>query len=212
MIAKLTGRIDAKEAEGVILDVAGVGYLVQVSARTAARLPPPGGAASLLIEPRLKEDSIALFGFADADERGWFRLLNTVQAVGPRVALAILSVLSPADLLRAIAAQDRAMLQRADGVGAKLALRIVTELKDKAAGLALGQAAAPVAAAAAPAGGDAADGEAAGAAEADAVSALVNLGYGRAEAFGAVGQAARRLGGTPALTALIPAALKELAG
>ena len=193
MIAKLTGRIEALEADRCVVDVRGVGYLVQASTRTLAALP--GGAlATLLIETQVREDAIALYGFSEPSERDWFRLLTTVQGVGAKLALAVLGVLGPDDLARAIAAADKAGLGRAPGVGPKLAGRIAAELKDKVGGIALG------AAAELPERG----------AEADAVSALVNLGYRRAEAFEAVAAATRRLGGGAAVDALIRAGLKEL--
>ena len=198
MIAKLTGVIDSKTADAAIVDVGGVGYLAFCSARTLNRLPAGGGAVSLFVETHVREDHIHLYGFIDAAEREWFRLLTTVQGVGAKLALAILSVLSSTDLTQAIAAQDKTSLTRASGVGPKLAARIVAELKDKIGGVALGPVAA-VAGATEPSGP-----------VADAVSALVNLGYRRAEAFGAVAQAAKRLGSSAALDALIKAGLKEL--
>jgi Holliday junction DNA helicase RuvA len=201
MIAKLTGILDHIGPEGAVIDVGGVGYLVFGSNRTLGQLPPPGGAASLLIETHVREDHIHLYGFVDAAERDWFRLLTTVQGVGARLALAILSVVGPDELTLAIVSQDRATLARADGVGPKLAARIVNELKDKVGGLAL---AATNSAAPAPPGIDAGP-------TGDAVSALVNLGYRRAEAFGAVTAAARRLGDKITVDALIRAGLQELA-
>ena len=131
MIGKLRGHLDSITSEGVILDVGGVGYLVHVSGRTLGALPPVGESASLLIETHVREDHIHLYGFAEAGERDWFRLLETVQGVGVRHALAILSVLTPGDLTQAVAAQDKRALARASGVGPKLAGRIVAELKDK---------------------------------------------------------------------------------
>jgi holliday junction DNA helicase RuvA len=195
MIAKLTGLVDSTSGEGAVIDVNGVGYLVFCSARTLARLPAKGIPAALLIETHVREDHIHLYGFADAGERDWFRLLTTVQGVGAKLALALLGVQGPEDLARAIAAQDKASLTRAPGVGPKLAGRIVSELKDKVSGIALGPAAATL-----PDGG----------AEADAVSALVNLGYRRAEAFAAIAAALHRLGSGAAVDALIRAGLKEL--
>ena len=195
MIAKLTGLIDAATAEGVVLDVNGVGYLVFCSPRTLARLPAKGAPASLLIETHVREDHIHLYGFADVAERDWFRLLTTVQGVGAKLAQAVLGVLSPDDLARAIAAGDKASLARAPGVGQKLAGRIAAELKDKVGAVALGPAIAAL-----PERG----------VEADAVSALVNLGYRRAEAFEAVAAATRRLGGGAQVDQLIKAGLKEL--
>ncbi len=198
MIAKLTGVIDSKGTDTAIVDVGGVGYQVFCSARSLNRLPTAGGAISLFIETHVREDHIHLYGFIDAAEREWFRLLTTVQGVGAKLALAILSVLSSGDLTQAILVQDKTSLTRASGVGPKLAARIVAELKDKVGGIALG----PVAAVAAAA-------EVSGPV-ADAVSALVNLGYRRAEAFGAVAQASKRLGPNAALDLLIKAGLKEL--
>ncbi|HUB94641.1 MAG TPA: Holliday junction branch migration protein RuvA [Stellaceae bacterium] len=197
MIALLSGVIDHVASDQLVLDVNGVGYLVYCSGRTLARAPRAGEPMRLLIETHVREDHIHLFGFADEMERDWFRLLLTVQGVGGRLALAVLSALAPDALATAIMAQDKAMLARADGVGQKLAQRIANELKDKVAGLSLGPAAA------APAGAD-------NPAAADAVSALVNLGYQRSEAFGAVGAASQRLGPRAALDALIRAGLREL--
>ena len=195
MIARLTGLIDAAMAEGIVLDVNGVGYLVFCSPRTLARLPAKGAPASLLVETHVREDHIHLYGFADVAERDWFRLLTTVQGVGAKLAQAVLGVLSPDDLARAIAAGDKASLARAPGVGQKLAGRIAAELKDKVGAIALGPAIAAL-----PERG----------VEADAVSALVNLGYRRAEAFEAVAAATRRLGGAAQVDQLIKAGLKEL--
>ena len=198
MIAKLTGVVDSKSADTAIVDVGGVGYQVFCSARSLNRLPAAGGAISLFIETHVREDHIHLYGFIDAAEREWFRLLTTVQGVGAKLALAILSVLSSGDLTQAILVQDKTSLTRASGVGPKLAARIVAELKDKVGGIALGPVAA-VAGATEPTGP-----------VADAVSALINLGYRRADAFGAVAQASKRLGPKAALDVLIKAGLKEL--
>jgi holliday junction DNA helicase RuvA len=201
MIAKLTGILDHIGPEGAVIDVHGVGYLVFASTRTLGQLPSSGGPARLLIETHVREDHIHLYGFADAAERDWFRLLTTVQGVGAKVALAILSAVAPDELTLAIVSQDRTTLARADGVGPKLAARIVNELKDKVGGLALA-----ATNAGAPAPQAANDPGATG----DAVSALVNLGYRRAEAFGAVAAASRRLGGEAKVDALIRAGLQEL--
>jgi Holliday junction DNA helicase RuvA len=201
MIAKLAGILDSAGPDSAVIDVGGVGYLAFCSSRSLGRLPPPGGAARLLIETHVREDHIHLYGFIDAVERDWFRLLTTVQGVGARLALAILSAVAPEALTLAILAQDKASLARADGVGPKLAARIVNELRDKVGGLAI---AAQTASAAGMS--PAEDGAAA-----DAVSALVNLGYRRAEAFGAVATVARRLGDDAAIDALIRAGLQELA-
>jgi Holliday junction DNA helicase RuvA len=131
MIARLSGVLDQIGGDGVVVDVGGVGYLVFCSGRTIGRLPPAGGAVRLLVETHVREDHIHLYGFADAAERDGFRLLTTVQGVGARLALAILSAVAPDQLVLAVAAQDRAALTRADGVGPKLAQRIVNELRDK---------------------------------------------------------------------------------
>ena len=201
MIARLAGILDSAGPEGAVIDVGGVGYLAFCSTRTIGLLPPPGGAVRLLIETHVREDHIHLYGFADAAERDWFRLLTTVQGVGARLALAILSAVAPDALTLAIVAQDKAMLARADGVGPRLAARIVNELRDKIGGLAF--------APAAPAGGERLAAAGQGIAT-DAVSALVNLGYRRAEAFGAVAAASRRLGEGATLDGLIRAGLQEL--
>ncbi len=200
MIAKLTGALDSTGPDWAIVDVAGVGYLIFCASRTLGRLPQPGQAVSLFVETHVREDHIHLYGFADPVDREWFRLLTTVQGVGARVALAVQSALSASDLAQAIAAHDKTVLTRASGVGPKLAGRIVSELKDRLGGLAPGSGAALREAAAAVAGGPVAD----------AVSALVNLGYRRAEAVGAVSHAAQRLGPQAALDSLIRAGLKEL--
>jgi Holliday junction DNA helicase RuvA len=197
MIAMLSGIVEQRGTDSLVLDVNGVGYLVFGSARTLGRVPARGEPLRLVIETHVREDHIHLYGFADEAERSWFRLLTTVQGVGARLGLAILSVLAPDALANAILAQDKVALTRADGVGPKLAMRIVTELKDKVGGIALGPAVASL-------------GVAQGAAAADAVSALVNLGYSRSDAFGAVTQAAKRLGEAPKIDALIRAGLQEL--
>jgi holliday junction DNA helicase RuvA len=203
MIAKLSGIVDWVGPDGAVVDVGGVGYLAYCSTRTIGMLPPPGGAARLLIETHVREDHIHLYGFIDATERDWFRRLTTVQGVGARLALAILSAVAPEALTLAIVAQDKAMLARADGVGPRLAARIVNELRDKIAGLALVPTPAALAAGSAL--------PAANGAIADAVSALENLKIGRAEAYGAVAAASRRLGENAAVEALITAGLQELA-
>jgi Holliday junction DNA helicase RuvA len=181
-----------------VVDVNGVGYLVQASTRTLASLPS-GGTAALLIETQVREDAIVLYGFAEAAERDWFRLLTTVQGVGGKVALGVLSALSPRDLVAAIQAGDKAGLTRAPGVGPKLAIRLLTELREKAGAMPLGTAFSP--AIPAPSGGVAGD----------ALSALLNLGYRRLEAQAAVGRVTERLGVVPALDQLIRESLKELA-
>ncbi len=201
MIGKLTGVLESSGDGWALVDVQGVGYLVFCSARTLERAGRQGDRVSLLVETHVREDHIHLYGFADPAERDWFRLLSTVQGVGAKMALAVLSTLSPGDLLRALAAQDKAALTRANGVGPKLATRILAELKDKAGTIALG----PVAAAGAAGGAVGLEASAE-----DALSALVNLGYGRSEALGAVVEASRRLGVQAPLAALIKEGLKEL--
>ena len=197
MIAKLTGVLDSCAEDWAIIDVGGVGYRVYCSGRTLGRLPGAGGQASLSIETHVREDHIHLYGFADTLERDWFRLLTTVQGIGAKVALGLLTVMSPDEIAAAIVAQDRAALTRAAGVGAKLAARVLVELKDRAAEVAV------VRRVDFGAVGD--DG-----AMVDAVSALVNLGYRRVEAFGAVSEAARSLGGDAPVETLVKAGLKEL--
>jgi Holliday junction DNA helicase RuvA len=206
MIAKLTGLVDQIGAEGAVIDVNGVGYLAFCSTRTLGRLPPVGAPVRLLIETHVREDHIHLYGFVDIAERDWFRLLTTVQGVGARLALAVLSTIGPEELGIAIVAEDRASLARAEGVGPRLAARIVNELRDKAGSLAMTPPSASSPSASSPSAPPLGDGPAS-----DAVSALVNLGYRRAEAFGAVAAAARRLGAKAATDALIRAGLQELA-
>jgi Holliday junction DNA helicase RuvA len=202
MIAKLTGVIDSVGEDWTVLDVGGVGYLVYCSGRTLRAIGGRGAQASLSIETHVREDHIHLYGFADVEERDWFRLLTTVQGVGARVAVAILSALSPDQLTGAVAAQDKAALTAAQGVGAKLGARIVSELRDKVDAMAvLRRADSPSALRA----GDGDTGTVP-----DAVSALVNLGYRRTEAFGAVSHAARLLGEAATVESLITAGLKEL--
>ncbi|CAH2604663.1 Holliday junction ATP-dependent DNA helicase RuvA [Rhodovastum atsumiense] len=198
MIAQLRGRVEQIEADRCVIDVNGVGYLVQASTRTLAMLPA-GEIATVLVETQVREDAITLFGFAEAAEREWFRLLTTVQGVGARVALNILSALSPRDLVGAIQAGDRGSLTRAQGVGAKLAVRLLTELREKAGGMPVGVGFSPVLPP--PVGG----------VEADALSALLNLGYRRPEAAAALERVMQRLGDDAALDAVIREGLKELA-
>ncbi len=211
MIAKLTGVIDSIAEQTVIIDVNGVGYLVQASGRTLSRIGTRGSNVSLLIDTVVREDAFLLYGFADAAEKEWFQILCTVQGVGAKVALAILSAVPPEQLPMVIAAQDKTALRRADGVGDKLAVRIVTELKDKAGKLALGAAATQQAATAGKgkAGAPVAV-ELPRTASNDAVSALINLGYGRAEAFSAVAKVVAQRGEDTALSDLIRESLKEL--
>jgi Holliday junction DNA helicase RuvA len=204
MIGKLKGVIESYGENSVIVDVAGVGYEVYCSARTLQELPGIGQPATLSIETHVREDQIRLFGFLTELEREWFRLLQTVQGVGVKVALAVLGTLKPAELASAIAMRDKATVARTPGVGAKVAERIVTELKDKApaytnidpalvrlsGALEDKRAPAPVS---------------------DAVSALVNLGYAQAQAAAAIAAAARSAGEGAEATTLIRLGLRELA-
>ncbi len=203
MIAKLAGTLNSVGPDGAVIDVGGVGYLAFCSTRTLGRLPPTGAAVRLLVETHVREDHIHLYGFVDAVERDWFRLLTTVQGVGARLALAVLSAIAPEALTLAIAAQDRAALARADGVGPRLAGRIVNELRDKVGAFGLSGPSHAPSPGVVPAG-------AASGIIAEAVSALENLNIGRAEAFGAVTAAARQLGDEAAVEALITAGLQEL--
>jgi len=196
MIARLSGTLAETAADHLVIDVNGVGYLAYASARTLTAIGPIGGNVLLLTEMQVREDAITLFGFGSASERDWFRLLTSVQGVGGRVALAILSVLDPNELTRAIANGDKAMIARANGVGPKLAQRIAMELRDKAGGVALGPGAAPAAA---------------GSATADAISALANLGFRPAEASAAVTAASDELGPGAGLDALVRLALRKAA-
>lgn len=200
MIAHLKGRLHSTGIDSAVIDVGGVGYLVGASAKTLASIGPVGEAVMLHTEMLVGEDFIRLAGFATAAERDWFRLLTGVQGVGARVALAILSTLDPAELSRAIAAQDKAMVARANGVGPKLAERIVRELKDKIGGIALPAGPGGAAAVAAPAG-----------VAADAASALLNLGFKPTEAASAVAAAEADLGPGATLDALVRLALRKAA-
>ena len=203
MIGKLKGIIDSYGDDFLILDVNGVGYVVQCSARTLQKLPRAGEPASLAIETQVREDAIRLFGFESEAERDWFRLLQTVQGVGAKVALAILSIQSAGDLAAAIALQDKAQVARAPGVGPKLAARIVAELKDKAPALsAVHPAAARLA-------GE--DDATTRSSVRDAISALCNLGYGRPQAATAVAASVTALGEAADASALIRQSLRELA-
>lgn len=204
MIGKLKGIVDEIGEDHCVVDVGGIGYVAHCSARTLSALPGPGEAAVLYIETYVREDLIRLYGFGSALEREWFRLLqNNVQGVGAKVALAVLSTLSPAELANAIALRDIAMVARAPGVGRKVAERIVTELKSKAPAFSgeainiglkqeLGEGAAP-------------------APVADAVSALTNLGYSRDIAANAIAAAMKAAGEGADLAKLIRLGLKELA-
>jgi Holliday junction DNA helicase RuvA len=200
LIAKLKGVVDQVDADSAVVDVGGVGYLVSASARTLRNLSA-GDVVTVLVETIVREDAIALYGFLETAERDWFRILTTVQGVGARVALSILSTLSPDEIARAIAAQDRATLSRPAGVGPKLAARLATELKDKAAAFGVAPTSKIAEMASMPA----------GSINEDAVSALVNLGYKRVEAFGAVARVTQRLGDEAKLDAVIRAGLQELA-
>ncbi len=204
MIGKLKGTIDSYGEDHVIVDVGGVGYVVHCSAHTLQRLPGQGEPVVVSIETHVREDQIRLFGFLSDIEREWFRLLQTVQGVGTRVALSVLGTLRPADLATAVAMRDKAAIARAPGVGPKVAERIVTELKDKAPAFA---------------DVDPAVVRLSGALEekraprplADAVSALVNLGYATPQASAAVAAAAREAGEDADAARLIRLGLKELA-
>jgi len=210
MIAALTGKIDLLGEDHAVIDVAGVGYMVFASAKTLARLPRHGEAVKLLIETHVREDHIHLYGFSTAREQALFRLLISVSGVGAKGALALLSALAPDALANAIAAEDVAALSQAQGIGRRIAQRIAGELKESVAGMALGPRPAGEAASG---GATAAAGATDAEAEAldDAVSALVNLGYGRAEAYTAVASAAAKQEEAVPLAALIRAGLKELA-
>ncbi|MFC3100498.1 Holliday junction branch migration protein RuvA [Altererythrobacter lauratis] len=204
MIARLKGLLDETGPDWAVIDVGGVGYLVHCSARTLDALGPVGGPCQIFTELQVSENDMRLLGFASAGERDWFRLLTTVQGVGSKVALAILSALSPGEIRDACAAGDAAMVARAQGVGPKLAGRIVNELKDKALGLpgALPGGGAVAGAAAAPR----------GSASADAVSALQNLGFKPAVAASAVAAAIAELGEDAGESDLIRVALRKAAG
>jgi Holliday junction DNA helicase RuvA len=204
VIGKLRGVVDSYGDDFVIVDVGGVGYQVHCSARTLQALPRPGEMATLSIDTYVREDVIRLYGFANELEREWFRLLQIVQGVGAKVALAVLGTLKPGELATAIALQDRATLARAPGVGRKVAERIVAELRDKA----------PAYASADPAvvhlQAELAD-RRAPAPVADAVSALVNLGYAQIQASAAIAAAARSAGEAATTEQLIRLGLKEVA-
>jgi Holliday junction DNA helicase RuvA len=200
MIGKLTGIIDTIKGNQLILDVNGVGYIVFASGRTLSRIGTKGDTCSVLIETHVREDHIHLFGFADAVEQDWFLLLTKVQGVGAKVGLAILSVASPNDLSLAIAAQDKAVFTQADGVGPKLGTRIVTELKDKVGAMDLSAPNVSTSNAIHNNDGNVTE----------ALSALVNLGYGRSEAMIALNRAKSSLPDEADLGALIKQGLKEL--
>ena len=197
MIARLSGLLAESAADHAVIDVGGVGYLVQASTRTLSVLGAVGGQVMVFTEMQVREDAMTLFAFGSAGDRDWFRLLTGVQGVGGKVALAILSTLDADELSRAVATEDKAMVARANGVGPKLAQRIVMELKDKVGGVALGPAGALP--------------KAAGGAASDAVSALANLGFRPAEAGAAVAAAEAELGTGATLDALVRLALKKAA-
>ena len=198
MIAKLYGRIDETGADHLVIDVSGVGYLVQASARTLAALGKTDDFATVFTEMQVSETDMRLIGFATKEERDWFRLLTGVQGVGGKVGLAILSAIEPADLALAIGSGDAAMVARANGVGPKLASRIVNELKDKVGALAgIGGGARLI------------TGAASGSHAQDAMSALANLGFRPGEAGSAVAQAVEELGPDATLDALVRLALKR---
>jgi Holliday junction DNA helicase RuvA len=201
MIGKLTGKLDGLLEGGCIFDVNGVGYLLSCSTKTLDRLRDVQGQAAMLVETQVRQDAIVLVGFASAAERDTFRKLTSVQGVGTKLALDILSAFAPEDLAEAVRRADRTGLRQANGVGAKLADRLVTELRDWAGGIQppSGIAAGPATAAPPPG------------AAADAVSALINLGWRRPEAQAAVNRAQGRLGEEVPLEALIRDSLKELA-
>jgi Holliday junction DNA helicase RuvA len=204
MIGKLKGVIDSYGEDFIILDVQGVGYQVHCSARTLQALPAKGEAATLSIETYVREDQIKLFGFQSDAEREWFKLLQTVQGVGAKVALSVLAALSPSDLANAIALRDKAAVSRAQGVGAKVAERIVTELKDKVPAFSdLDPALVHLS--------GALEDKRAPQPIRDAVSALVNLGYGQPQAAAAIATASRSAGEGADTPSLIRLGLKELA-
>ena len=204
MIGKLTGIVDSYGTDSVILDVNGVGYLVNCSAKTLQELPARGSAAALFIETQVRDDQIRLIGFISEVDREWFRLLLTVQGVGSKVALSVLGTLNASELASAVALQDKAMIARSPGVGPKVAARIAAELRDRAPGITgvdmgvirlqseLGAKIAPKPAS-------------------DAVSALVNLGYGQMQASAAIAAAMREAGEGAETARLIRLGLKELA-
>ena len=198
MIARLRGTLAESTADHAVLDVGGVGYLVWCSGRTLTAIGEVGGDVLLFTEMQVREDAITLFGFGSAGERDAFRLLTSVQGVGGRVALAILTVLDAGELARAIASGDKAMVARANGVGPKLAMRIVNELKDKMGGVAIGP-------------GPGIGGVAKGGVAEDALSALGNLGFRPAEASAAVGAAIEEIGDGATLDAVVRLALRKAA-
>lgn len=200
MIGKLTGRLDSISENGAIIDVGGVGYSIFSSSRTLGQLGDVGNLVSVKIETHVREDHIHLFAFATEDERFWFQLLLTVQGVGAKAALAILSALSSEEISDSLLSEDKSMLCRADGVGQKLATRIITELKDKASNLSIVNV--PISGKKVKKRNSHAE---------DAISAMVNLGFGRNEAQKAVSNVIRQSEKNDTLDQLIGATLKELA-
>jgi Holliday junction DNA helicase RuvA len=194
MIARLTGKLAEVTADSAVIDVGGVGYLVQLSGKTLAALGPLGGEITVLTELQVREDAWTLFGFDSTAERDAFRALTSIQGVGGRLALAILSTLSPDELARAVAQGDNAMIGRANGVGPKLAARIANELQGKLGVIGAGASAVPR-----------------GSAASDALSALANLGFKPADASAAVNAAQDELGADATLDALVRLALKKAA-
>ena len=211
MIAKLSGILDSVSQGVLILDVNGVGYEVHASARTLGRVGQHGDPLSLLIDTHVREDALTLFGFIDALEQQWFRLLYSVQGVGPKAVMAILSACPLERIGFAIASGDAAALRQAEGVGPKLATRIVTELKDKVAKIDMAGILTRCGSAALPSPMGRGQGEGEGDINHDAVSALVNLGYARADAFQAVINARSKSNDNSGLNEIIKLALKELA-
>jgi Holliday junction DNA helicase RuvA len=205
MIGKLKGRVDELTEDSVILDVGGVGYLVYCSPRTLAALPRKGEFAELIIETHVREDHIHLLGFPNAYEKEWFLLLNTVQGVGVKMAMAILSVFSPDQLSQAIAAKDIKALTKVSGVGNKLAERLTTELKSKVTKMAPELS---IPASTSKSGGIAPP---ASNMNEDAISALAALGYSRSDAFSAIARATSTLGESVTLDGLIKEGLKQMA-
>ena len=200
MIAKLRGRLDSVGEDWAVVDVNGVGYLLYCSARTLRALPKIGDVVEFFVDTHVREDHIHLYGFGAVSEREWFTLLQTVQGVGARVALGLLSTLGPEDLTEAIAARDRVPLTRANGIGPKVADRILAELKDKVSALSVKPSSQHAVL----------EQKGVGNISADAISALVNLGYGRSEAFRAIGSVQHSLADDVDLPSLIRASLKEL--
>lgn len=214
MIAKLTGLLDSVGTNYVVIDVNGVGYIVYASSRTLSKIGSVKGMpVSLLIETHVREDQITLYGFADAMEKEWFLILCTVQGVGAKVAQAILGVIPAEQLPVVIASQDKSVLRQSEGVGERLAVRIITELKDKAGKMILGQAATQKVQSTrgqAGKGASVLENLPGNVISNDAVSALINLGYDRSEAFGVVADVLREKGDDLPLGDIIRESLKEL--